>query len=50
MVGDDGGNYREAEPGAAFFARIVRLEDAGAQARIDAGAVVGDFERHQRVV
>src|ERR1700722_12256217 len=50
MVGYDCGNDRETEAGAALSAGIVRLEDAGAQARVDAGAVVGDFESHERGV
>src|SRR6266849_3579624 len=48
MVGYDRRHDRETEAGAALFARIVGLEDAGAQARVDTGAVVGDLESDYR--
>src|SRR5208282_4711324 len=45
MVGDDRRDDREAEPGAAFAGRKIRLEDPGSQPRIDSRTIVADFER-----
>ena len=50
MVGHDSRHNRQAESGAAFFARKVGLENARAEARVDSGAIVGDFEGDDRVV
>src|SRR5882757_6231309 len=48
MIGYHRRDDRETESGAALLARIVGLEDARAQARVDAGAVVGDLQGDYR--
>ena len=47
MVGDDGRNNRQAEPGAAcFWSRKYGSKIRDAQRRIDSGTVVAHFQRH----